>query len=163
MSRHFKSLAQKYPPSDPCSCKICLGYCKRPGWWTVKEAEAVVSAGHSRWMMLEVSPELTLGVLSPAFRGCEGSFAFHQFASLGCGFLYEGLCTLHGTGFQPLECRFCHHDRVGLGAICHADLEKDWSGTAGRKLVERWCRLFGFWDSLDFYGLSRIKKIENSR
>ena len=46
-------LHEKYPPSQPCNCKICIDYCKRPGWWTVNEAERAIAAGlHSR-MMLE--------------------------------------------------------------------------------------------------------------
>lgn len=65
--------------------------------------------------MLEIAPELTFGVLSPAFRGCEGGIALQQYAQNGCCFLSDSLCELHGTGFMPLECRFCHHLRAGLG------------------------------------------------
>lgn len=90
-------------------------------------------------MMLELSPERTLAVLSPAFRGNEGYYALNQFAHRGCNFLTpDRRCELHGTGFQPLECRFCHHDRAGEGPRCHRDLEKDWNSAAGRALVARW-------------------------
>ena len=27
-----KTLNEKYPPFEPCSCEVCLGYCIRPGW-----------------------------------------------------------------------------------------------------------------------------------
>jgi hypothetical protein len=107
--------------------------------------------------MLEVAPERTFGVLSPAFRGCEGGFALHEYATRGCTFLQEGRCELHDTAFQPLECRFCHHDRLGEGPGCHAALEEDWKTPAGRALVARWCRRTGLWDDLDRYGLEKLK------
>ena len=141
---NHKRLARKYPPSQPCGCEICLQYCRRPGWWTVDEASGAISAGFANRMMLEVSPELTFGVLSPAFRGCEGSVALNLHASKGCNFLQGNRCELHGTGFQPLECRFCHHDRVGLGLQCHGDIEKDWNNPAGQALIVRWANLLGF-------------------
>jgi hypothetical protein len=153
-----KALAAQYPSSDPCGCPVCLAYCLRPGWWTVRQAAAALDAGYGNRMMLEVAPERTFGVLSPAFKGCEGTFALQQFASRGCTFLEEGRCGLHGTPFQPLECRFCHHDRPGLGPQCHADLEREWTTPAGRALVARWCRMTGLWRELGVYGLERLKK-----
>ena len=63
-------------------------------------------------MMLEMSPAFTFGVLAPAFKGCEMKFAYNEYASAGCTFLIDEQCELHGTGYQPLECRFCHHDRA---------------------------------------------------
>ncbi len=137
-------LAVKYPPSPPCSCEICKSYCRRPGWWTVEEAAEAIEAGYGRRMMLEMAPDFTFGVLSPAFKGCEVQFAYQEFASAGCTFLLDGKCELHGTGHQPLECRFCHHDRVGLGPDCHADLEKDWNTRAGRALIVKWHEVVGF-------------------
>ncbi|HAZ22808.1 MAG TPA: hypothetical protein DHD79_10750 [Firmicutes bacterium] len=100
-----------------------------------------IGAGYANRMMLEIAPELTFGVLAPAFRGCENSIALQEFAHCGCCFLSNGLCELHGTGFQPLECRFCHHDRLGLGSKCHADLEKEWQTSAGQALVKKWIQL----------------------
>ena len=155
-AKRERSLALKYPPSEPCGCETCLRYCLRPGWWTVSEAEAALRAGHGDRMMLEVSPERTFGVLAPAFKGCERSFGLHRFADRGCNFLKDNRCELHGTGFQPLECRFCHHDRPGLGPQCHADLENDWRTPTGRALVARWARVSGLRAGLKRYGLSRI-------
>jgi hypothetical protein len=131
-------LLVRYPPSPPCSCNICVGYCVRPGWWTVREAAHAIRAGYKDRMMLEISPELTFGVLSPAFKGCEGAYATNQFSKNGCTFLKNDRCELYGTGYQPLECRFCHHDRPGMGQGCHADLERDWNTTAGQALIQRW-------------------------
>lgn len=141
-----KSLKEKYPPSESCSCEICLYYCQRPGWWTVQEVSRAVQAGYANRMMLEISPEMTFGVLSPAFKGCEGNFALNIYAHRGCNFLKNDLCELHGTGLMPLECRFCHHNRVGLGLKCHLDIEKDWNTAVGQAQVEKWVRQFGLWE-----------------
>ncbi len=136
--RRIKTLQERYPPSEPCGCDVCRGYCMRPGWWTVEEARRAVIAGYAPRMMLELSPDRTFGVLAPAFRGCERSVALQVFAKNGCTFFRHGLCELHETGLEPLECRFCHHLRQGLGQKCHADLEKDWHTPAGQALVRAW-------------------------
>jgi hypothetical protein len=141
MAKRKRTLAEKYPPSESCGCETCLSYCRRPGWWTVKEAAKAIEAGYAHRMMLEIAPELNFGVLSPAFRGCEKKIALQEYAQFGCCFLSNGLCELHSTGFQPLECRFCHHDRLGLGPKCHADLEKDWQRQAGQALVKKWIQI----------------------
>jgi hypothetical protein len=143
-----KTLSEQYPPSPPCACETCLTYCQRPGWWTVEEAAAAIAAGHAGRMMLELSPDKRFGVLSPAFTGNEVDFALDRFKTRGCTFLHERRCELHGTGLQPLECRFCHHDRPGEGAGCHAAIEKDWDSDAGRALVTKWARMTGFWERL---------------
>ena len=140
-----KTLAGKYPASPACSCKICLTYCRRPGWWTVEEAAAALDAGYGNRMMLEMAPGNAFGVLSPAFRGAEEHFATDAFADRGCTFLEKDLCQLHGTGLQPLECRFCHHDRIGEGERCHADIGRQWNTAAGRALVVKWSDATDFW------------------
>lgn len=143
-SKRKLTLTEKYPPSPPCSCDVCRSYCRRPGWWTVEGAARAIEAGYAKRMMLEMSPELTFGVLSPAFNGCEGKFAWNEFAPRGCTFLVNDDCELHGTGHQPLECRYCHHDRVGMGSRCHADIERDWNTPAGRALIIQWAAMVGF-------------------
>ena len=141
-----QSLAEKYPPSEPCACETCLAYCARPGWWTVEEAARALDAGYGARMMLEMAPDRSFAVLSPAFKGNELAFAKQIFAGQGCTFLKDARCELYGSGLQPLECRFCHHDRIGQGPLCHASLEKDWNTAAGVALVVRWSKLTGFWD-----------------
>jgi len=138
------TLAEKYPPSPDCACPICLAYCRRPGWWTVTEAARAIEAGYARRMMLEMAPDQSYGVLSPAFKGCEGDFAREFSAVNGCTFFKDQRCELHGTDLMPLECRFCHHERPGQGLLCHADLERNWTTPAGASLVVRWSRLTGF-------------------
>ena len=135
------TLAQAFPPSPPCGCDTCKAYCRRPGWWTVDEAHGAMKAGYALRMMLEMPGDLSFGVLSPAFFGCEGNFALQEHAHRGCCFLSNGLCELYGTGFQPLECRFCHHDRRGLGQKCHDAIEKNWHTAAGQHLVREWVAL----------------------
>jgi hypothetical protein len=143
-----KSLREKYPPSRPCSCEICVAYCKRPGWWTVEEAKNALAAGYGSRMMLEMCHDSSFGVLSPAFKGCEQAFATNLFASNGCNFLTNNRCELFGTGYEPLECRYCHHDRRGLGAACHAAIEADWNTAEGRGLLVQWSKQTDFWNRL---------------
>ena len=143
-----KTFIKKYPPSEPCTCEVCLAYCARPGWWTVEEAARALDAGYGNRMMLEVAPELTFGVLSPAFKGCEEFYATNEFARNKCTFLKDFRCELYGTDHQPLECRFCHHERRGLGLKCHADIEKDWKTPVGQALVEKWIKHVGLEDRL---------------
>src|SRR5512140_2867027 len=87
-------LNRQFPPSEPCSCQVCLAYCRRPGWWTVAEARQAVQKGYASRMMLEVAPEGGWGVLSPAFYGSEGSIATQEASRNGCNFLKRGLCEL---------------------------------------------------------------------
>ena len=51
--------------------------------------------------------------------------------------------SYYDTGFEPLECRFCHHMRKGLGEKCHADIEKDWQTPVGQTLVKKWVAMSG--------------------
>ena len=149
----YLSLNEKYPPSEPCSCDICRGYCLRPGWWSVSEAKRVIDAGLGGRMMLEVSPDLTFGVLSPAFRGCESNFAIQEFSIFGCSFLSNGLCELYGSGLEPIECLFCHHTRQGLGQKCHSDIENDWKTKQGQDLVKLWISMTGLFKRYGIIGI----------
>lgn len=136
--RRADLLAKLYPPSPPCSCPVCRSYCVRPGWWTVEQAAAAFASGLGSRMMLEFPPDRSYGILAPAFRGCEGFFAVREFSGNGCCFLRGGACELHGTGFFPLECAFCHHARPGRGPRCHLDLGLQWRSGAARALVSAW-------------------------
>ncbi len=136
--KKVKTLAEKYPPSKSCSCDICKSYCLRPGWWTVDQAKMAINEGYGSRMMLELAPEMNFAVLSPAFRGCEQSFALQEFSSLGCNFLKDGICEIHDKDFLPLECAYCHHSRKGMGIKCHADIEQDWKTLKGQILVKQW-------------------------
>lgn len=144
---NYKILKERYPASESCSCKTCVHFCQRPGWWTVFEASQAINHGFANRMMLEVSPDHRFGVLSPAFKGNEGNYSLQIFSKQGCTFLSDGLCELFNTGIQPLECRYCHHNRPGLGEQCHLDLESDWNTDDGKRLIVRWGNLTGFWES----------------
>ena len=123
----------------------------------MEEASRAINAGYGNRMMLELAPDRSFGVLSPAFGGCEAFFAIQEYAVRGCNFYKEERCELHGTGLQPLECRVCHHAYPGRGPACHADIEQDWNMPAGRALVAGWCKLTGVSEFLDVYGLSYLK------
>ncbi len=142
-----KTLYEQFPPSRPCTCEVCVSFCARPGWWTMEEAARAIEAGYAGRMMLEMAPDNSFGVLSPAFKGSEVNFALDRFKANGCTFLtHEQRCELFGTGHTPLECCFCHHDRPGQGPKCHRALEKDWNTPEGKALVVRWAKLTGFWE-----------------
>ena len=153
-------LNKLYPPSEPCSCEVCLSYCIRPGWWTVEEANRAIDLGYAGKMMLEVSPEMTFGVLSPAFQGAEMNFALQEFSANKCTFLENDLCGLFNSGVQPLECRFCHHTRIGEGKKCHDALEKDWNTFRGQKVVKKWIEKVNFKHADYYYRLMSENKKE---
>jgi hypothetical protein len=92
-------------------------------------------------MMLELAPDRSFGVLSPAFKGNEGLFALDIFSDRGCTFYANERCELFNSGVQPLECRFCHHSRKGRGLKCHLDIESQWRSREGQAVVERWTKL----------------------
>jgi hypothetical protein len=140
-----KDLRAKYPESPPCSCDVCVSYCRRPGWWTVEEAFRALEAGYGDRMMLEMSPDRAFGVLAPAYRGSEMSFGVRPASEPQCTFLVNGRCELHGIGYQPLECRVCHHSLPGLGPRCHSEIEREWNTAAGRALVVQWSNRTDFW------------------
>jgi len=151
-------LNKLFPPSESCSCEVCLTFCVRPGWWSVEEANQAIELGYADRMMLEVSPELTFGVLSPAFKGCEMNFALQEFSYNGCTFLENDLCELFGSGIEPLECKFSHHNHFGQGKKCHDALEKDWNTFRGQKTVEKWIEKINFkWQEYYFKLLSAGK------
>lgn len=96
-----------------------------------------------------MSPDRRFGVLSPAFKGCESNFALDTYSKQGCTFLKDGLCELHSSGHQPLECRHCHHSTPAAGPRCHAEIEKDWHTPAGQELVLKWGHLTGVWERVN--------------
>ncbi|MBN1983004.1 MAG: hypothetical protein JW795_15840 [Chitinivibrionales bacterium] len=96
-------------------------------------------------MMVEASPEFSFGVLSPSFKGNEGGFARAEFATNGCTFLKDLKCELFGTGVQPLECRYCHHERRNQGPECHTAIEKEWYSQQGQKVIVEWFKITNFW------------------
>jgi hypothetical protein len=123
----------------------------------VEEAAKALKAGYGPRMMLEVSPEFTFGVLSPAFVGCEGNLALQEFKGNGCTFLKNGLCEIHTTSLLPLECRFCHHARLGKGEVCHRAIEQQWRAI-GQSLVNTWALKVGLWDKHGNNGIGASQK-----
>ena len=130
-----------FPPSEPCTCDICQFFCMRPGWWLVEEAHEAIKNEYANRMMLEFSTDLSFAVLSPAFKGNEAYFALQYFSKTGCTFFSENRCTIFLSKYQPIECRFCHHDRLGLGPQCHLKIAQDWNSSKGKRLVKHWLRI----------------------
>lgn len=140
----YQTMSELFPPSASCHFDVRQS-CQRTGWWTVEEAQRAMKNGLSLRMMLDVSPDLSYGVLSPAYRGCEGNVALNSLKKNGCAFDADGSCRLHNTGLQPLECRFCHHTRVDLELKCHEALDWDWRTPQGQALVQAWTKEVGLW------------------
>jgi hypothetical protein len=67
---------------------------------------------------------------------------------------------LFGIGLQPLECRFCHHTRRGLGRQCHSDIEKDWYSEKGQKLIIRWNEITRVFERYDL--MLNVEKLRKS-
>ena len=155
MNNTTNNLFDRYPPSESCTCNKCVSFCIRPGWWTVDEAARAIIGGYSNRMMLEVSPQKDFAVLAPAFKGNECNYALQLYSNQGCTFLHNNRCELFGTGIMPLECRFCHHDRLGLGVKCHADIEEEWKSNDAKRLIIRWGNITGFWEK---QGLVMVEK-----
>lgn len=109
----MKFLKSVTPPQQvaPAMCAEIIA--DAPVGGTVGQARRAIEKGYASRMMLEISPDFKFAVLSPAFYGCEGFIATNDGAKNGCNFLKEGMCELHDTDFLPLECAFCHHERVG--------------------------------------------------
>jgi hypothetical protein len=147
MDQAFR-LEDYYSPSLPCDCEICRSYCIRPGWWTIEQASIAIDEGYDAKMMLEIAPDFSFAVLSPAFKGCEGQIAVNEFAKNGCIFFSDGLCELHETSFQPLECKVCHHSSPGKGPKIHYELEKQWNTPQGIDVVIKWMKKTELWDKL---------------
>lgn len=148
-------LESRFPPSAPCSCVECRNFCARPGWWTVCEAGKAIESGLAGRMMLEISPGNDFAVLSPAFKGNEVNYALKVYSGNGCTFLNDGLCELHGTELQPLECRYCHHSRKRKGHKCHLAIEREWNTPYAKKLVVKWGNITGFWRRQGFVMVER--------
>lgn len=141
MGKHLHTLYTRFPPSSPCSCQICTYFCSRPGWWLVQEARLAIEHGLANRMMLEFSPDISYAVLSPAFKGNEGYFSLQAYAGNNCTFLIKGKCEIFKQDFQPIECRFCHHGRMGEGPECHTAIAHDWNSSKGKRLVRQWLEM----------------------
>lgn len=144
----MKNIYNRYPHSQSCSCEVCKSFCKRPGWWTPEQTKEIIKVGYYNKIMLEISPELTFGVLSPAFKGCEMNIAINLFKENWCTFYHNGLCDLHNTPYLPLECAFCNHDSKGQGQKCHTDIEQLWKSKENQKIIKEWGEMVGLWERL---------------
>lgn len=85
-------------------------------------------------------------ILCPAAIGHEGKaapegFLFHV-PKLTCNLLKGGLCSIHDSGFKPVEGRMAHHD--GGRGDTHEATAESWNNAEAQALVLEWMKLVGF-------------------
>lgn len=147
-----------------CACEECQSYCRSaPGWMTTSEAKAAIAAGYAtklsrEWNDPDNDSEQRVYFLTPAVVGHEASNAptmeemtrgmsiieviFSPIKKGTCTLLKDGLCTIHDSGFKPVECRAAHHEGVGY-AIDRELFLNSWATDEGKQLVADWCKLVG--------------------
>ena len=126
-----------------CTCERCVNACKRyPGWMTVEEAKAAIAAGLGDKLALDYwCDDPYVYVLLPAQVGMEGRTMATFPAPEPCIFLQDDRCSIHNSGFKPLQCRdtFCCEDKGSL----KEDFLQYWNTDEGRELVEQWSTAYG--------------------
>lgn len=113
----------------------------RPGWFSPADAARAMDAGLAKSLMLDYwEADGSLGhteVIGAPISGYEGRRA--PYSPVGeCGFLKDSKCSIHSSGFKPLECSVscCKLKQPNL----HMKIAKMWASDEGRKAVERWKR-----------------------
>ena len=142
-----------------CQCDRCIRCCKNnPGWFTPGEAIKAIRAGFAGKMMRDwLEPSEKVGnkeriwVLSPAASGFEGRDApemdfssffqvlSHTWKRGRCVMLQGRRCSIHASGFKPIECRIT----FGCSATApkrssHSSIAKLWRGPLGAKALRLW-------------------------
>lgn len=157
---------EQFTESEPCSCHVCVDYCKRPCWPIPAEALRLIDAGYANRLMADawIAEEGPIWLLCGANPGYEGKNAsgldgymnmmFGLLEMLagttplnsGCIFLRNGLCELHDAGLKPFEGRVAHHSRDS-GDI-HEAVAAAWNNDEGRAIIARWRTLVGCPDGI---------------
>jgi len=146
----------KLKPSEPCTCEVCVGMCKRPGWPTPEEAARLMDAGLADRLMLDYwVGEPDIEVICPANPGYEGAHAWEPSGFVdalcligsgfgrdnpllsGCTFFKNGLCEIHESGAKPIECRVGHHD-AAIPKGSHEQVAQLWTTDEAKAVVARW-------------------------
>jgi hypothetical protein len=120
-----------------CSCKVCKSMCILPCWPTPDEA-ALIMDKHPDKLMEDYwsGPTHNIYVLCPANPGWEGRRADWS-RRHGCIMQDRaGLCTLHNTGFKPLEARVASCTSKNLSI--RESLAQLWDTEWGRFVVAYW-------------------------
>jgi Fe-S-cluster containining protein len=139
-----------------CSCAKCVECCENnTGWMTPAEAAAAIKAGHAKSLMRDwLEPDGIIGadervyLLAPASEGCEGgdapeaswvSLLLDNFTKGQCVFLTDGLCSIHDSGFKPLQCRV---DNTDYNEPSHQasnwSVARLWNTEEGRDILAMW-------------------------
>ena len=145
--------------STECSCQKCVSLCRRnPGWMTPAEARAAIAAGLAERLMLDYWTGIdNVYVLAPAAEDCEGGRApnteelfggmdsiaalFHAPETGKCTFFEHNRCSIHASGFKPVECR----ESMGCSDKIkrREDIKEDWKSDEAKALVREWMALVG--------------------
>lgn len=151
--------------AESCSCAKCRGACRCfPGWMLPSEALAAVSAGMASRLMRDwFEPDKDLGntervfVLCPSSRGRGGRDApemtvldaasdilgIKPWKKGRCTFFTKaGRCSIHTSGFKPLECRtalLCGPGAQSAGqANSNVAFARIWDSEEGHRALRAW-------------------------
>lgn len=119
-----------------CTCEKCIQACREhPGWMTPDEARRAIAMGFGPWLMRERFDQKHF-VLLPAIKGGgrESSYSFWRHAE--CTFLYNGRCSIHASGFKPVQCRESLPCK-GTGPVNSAVADL-WLNPEAQHLVQSW-------------------------
>lgn len=158
----------KFAPVE-CSCGTCRMMCEyRPCWPTPQEARKMIDAGLAPKMMLDWwegerydDGTEDIYILCPAAVGFEGQRApggfMFSMPKLTCNLLKSGLCSIHDSGFKPIEGRMAYHD--GSRGDTHEATAESWNNREAQALVLEWMKLVGYlgWQRDDLESLMALE------
>ena len=145
--------------TTPCSCARCVKCCHdNPGWFSPQEAIMAINAGYAKKMMVdwlepcrEVGNDKRIFVLAPASVGYEGGKCpeavnpieyLFGWTKGKCTLLENDKCSIHDSGFKPLQCRDGRSCQPRDGELWdNYGVAKLWNTLEGQSAVEVWCKL----------------------
>lgn len=151
---------------ESCSCAVCVSACSRcPGMMSPDDARKAIDAGMSGRLMLDWRggddpfDGNNVFVLSAAVVGYEGEYAPYPDPDRGfvgvylfglngigrCNFLVNDRCSIHDSGFKPIECREALS--CGRQSMSRDDIAKLWDTPEGKVTVEEWRNRHGWGDA----------------
>lgn len=136
-----------------CSCVRCTSLCRKaPGWFTPDEARRAIDAGFAEQLMLDywIKHPSNVYILCPATLRHEKtraantdelygdmSFAEAMLAAPSkgiCVFLDRGLCSIHASGFKPLQCVSAKGCEPNVG-LDNTEMSSHWDNPEAQALV----------------------------
>jgi len=159
---------------ESCTCEKCVECCKRaPGWMLPEEARGAMRAGMADKLMMDwFTPDSEYGNRENIYSLCPATSAFgsggfgcggthapttdeifgNGFSIFGrrqnpipCGLLKDNLCSIHDSGFKPIECRMvrgCTDDNT-----TRREVVKSWDTDEGRAVIAEWKAMVDYKDN----------------